>query len=442
MRIWPTKRRLKRIGIGFAIVFALLLIANGFLAWQTDRQIQRRFAAIRAAGDPATISDLAPAPIPDDENAAIILRRIGPRLDAFSKAYSSFLDSPLGKDYDERSEHGERPSSEQLDTIRSILATYPDVSAALTQAASRPKYASLADYSLNHQQFLDAWLKNEVLRIRTAARFLNWQSEILSVAGEHDAAVHKGVELLHIARHYDNEPLLINYLVAIALRGIATRMMYDALATGPVPPDTHLEVDKELALHDSPQRLLHALKTERGFGGSVIMEAGTVGVVVATRPFYFKILTWPMRRVYANSCNYMDEQIAMVGKSWPGSNANIGRLAPSKTNLGVMAELLQPALQAAYDAESRNIATMRALRIFNALTEYRDTNSKEAAGLSDLKLPPATTIDPYSGQQLLLRKTDEGWIVYSVAQNGVDDGGDFKELKDYGVAPAKWRATQ
>ena len=59
-----------------------------------------------------------------------------------------------------------------------------------------------------------------------------------------------------------------------------------------------------------------------------------------------------------------------------------------------------------------------------------------------MNLPGAATIDPYSGQPLKLKHTADGWIVYSVMHNGIDDGGDFKGLKDYGVAPRKWRLTE
>jgi hypothetical protein len=62
--------------------------------------------------------------------------------------------------------------------------------------------------------------------------------------------------------------------------------------------------------------------------------------------------------------------------------------------------------------------------------------------LAELNLPVSATIDPHSGKALKLKHTDEGWIIYSVMQNGVDDHGDFKDLKDSGVAPPKLRLTE
>ena len=107
----------------------------------------------------------------------------------------------------------------------------------------------------------------------------------------------------------------------------------------------------------------------------------------------------------------------------------------------MLADLLVPGLEAAYVAHARSLALSRALRIYNALRQFETQHGREAKGLEELSLPVEATVDPFSGQPLKLKSTDEGWVVYSVMQNGVDDGGDFSEMNDYGVAPRKWRAT-
>jgi hypothetical protein len=111
------------------------------------------------------------------------------------------------------------------------------------------------------------------------------------------------------------------------------------------------------------------------------------------------------------------------------------------TGHGKLADLLVPAARASFQANARGIAMLRSLRIYNALLQFSEQNGREASGLAELKLPTEATIDPYSGQPLKLKHTDLGWEVYSVMENGVDDGGNFKDLKDYGVAPGKLRKT-
>ena len=102
-----------------------------------------------------------------------------------------------------------------------------------------------------------------------------------------------------------------------------------------------------------------------------------------------------------------------------------------------------PAVKAAFQANARSTAVSRALRIHNAMRPvFAEKNGREATALDELvDLPKQSTIDPYSGQPLKLKASDDGWVIYSVMENGVDDGGDFKGLKDYGVAPPKLRLT-
>jgi hypothetical protein len=440
MRKWSMTSVSIRIVVGLAVLVGMAVLAFVFMAWWTERRVQSIIAAVRAAGDPASIGDLAPQPIPDGENAAVFLERLGPRLDAFSKEYARFSDSPVGKAYNER-DPGDAATAEQIAAIRGILEKYREIPTWLAEAADE-QYASTADFSLDHQKFLDQWLKNHAGRVRTAARFLNWRNEVLLSKGKHEEAARQSVELFRLARLYDAEPLVVNYLVGVAVRGIAANMLYDALAAGPVAPETYAAVEKELSLHDTPQRLLHALKTERAYGLNVVEDAGMVPGGGANRPFYLDLVAWPVKLQYLSAVKYWDVQIPLIQKTWPKPNTQVGKFGPEAKDLGTMAELMVPALQAAYDAESRIVAVIRAMRVFNALAEYRIANEKEASGLDELRLPPAATIDPYSGEPLRLKSTGDGWIVYSVMKNGVDDGGDFKEMKDFGVAPRKLRETE
>lgn len=441
MRIWPTKRFWKRLAIGLAILVALALIANGFMSWRTERWLLAKIAAIRAAGDPASIADLVPKSIPAAENAAVILQQLGPRLDAFSKEYGRFSESAMGEAFDERVYKGEPPTPEQIAAIRAIVDKYPEIPAGLATAAACEKYASMADYAVDHQTFLDNWLKSQMGRVRNAARFLQWRAEVLLTDGRNEEVVEQGIELMRIARLYDAEPLLVNYLVGIAVRGMAVNMLYDALAVGPVRPDLHAELEKELALHDTPQRLVHALKTDRAYAVSVVAEAGTTPALDQSGRFFAGFVNWPMKRHFIEALDHLDAQVVVIVRTWPNANKPVGRASPpSRFGLGELADLLMPATEAAYHAEARIVGMMRALRVFNLLTQHRSEKGQEAAGLGDLKQPAAATIDPYSGKPLLLKQTGDGWVVYSVMKDGTDDGGDFKGFKDYGVAPRSLRS--
>jgi hypothetical protein len=442
MRIWPTKRWWKRIGIGIAILLAIALIANGFMAWRTNARLQNKIAAIRAAGDPASIADLAPKPIPEDKNAAAIMAKLGPRLEVFSHEYARFLDkSSVGKAYDARTDHDEPGTAEQIAAIRGILNKYSDITAGLAAAAACDKYASMADYSMGYEAFINDVIKKQASRFRMAGRFLGWRMEELVAAKQQDKAIATGIEMLQLARQHDGEPTLVNALVAIAVRGLASRSIYDALAAGPVSPEMHAALDRELALADDPQQMLRMLKTERAYSMDATM---TMPSEVSGGPkWLFRMFGWPMQRIFIGELDFLDNEVEIAGQPSASAQSRIERMrAPqTKSGHGVLADLMIPGLQAAYHANARDTAVTRSLRIYNALRGYAEKNGHEAAGLDELRLPRETTVDPYSGQPLKLKHTEDGWSVYSVMQNGADDGGDFMGFKDFGVAPRRHRDT-
>ena len=53
----------------------ILLLVNAWFVWTTDARLEAQLAAIRQAGDPLTLADLARKPIPPEQNAATYLRR-------------------------------------------------------------------------------------------------------------------------------------------------------------------------------------------------------------------------------------------------------------------------------------------------------------------------------------------------------------------------------
>jgi hypothetical protein len=405
--------------------------------------LQRRIAAIRAAGDPASIADLAPKPIPDAENAAAILAKLAPRLDEFGKDHWHFLDkTPLGKDYDER-DGGEAPTPEQIAAIEKILNKYADIDAGLAAAEACGKYASESDFSDDYSKFLDRTLKWPTGSIRTAARYLVWRMEVTIAAGQRDQAVKQGIDLLKLARLYDHEPLMVNMLVAIALRGIAIDPIYDALAAGPVSPATHAALAQELNLQEDPQRMFRTLITERAFSIDAMKAIPNVGQAGGPPAWLFRLIGWPAKLFYIGALDYWNVELAEVSSHRHEGVSNVAHRIGLKepTGYGPLADLLIPATQAAFDADARCTAQLRALRIFNALRQYAEKNGHEASGLQDLGLSKEAMIDPFDGKPLKLKHTKDGWIVYTVMSNGVDDGGNFVGLQDFGVAPRRLRLT-
>jgi hypothetical protein len=73
--------------------------------------------------------------------------------------------------------------------------------------------------------------------------------------------------------------------------------------------------------------------------------------------------------------------------------------------------------------------------VINALGMFAATNGREAERLEELLLPPETLADPFSTGSLVVRRRDDGKrVVYSVGQDGVDNGGEVERGIDVGWA--------
>jgi len=384
--------------------------------------------------EPRSIAELAPAAIPNDENAAAQIEALAPLLKNWDADYTQFSITPLGLSYDEREDRGELPTAEQAAAIREILDKHAELDAGLRRAAACEQFVSLGDFNKTSSEFIDDLLER-IQRFRSLGRFFAWRIQMLSHDGDHDEAVRRGIEMLKLTRLHQNEPTLVGYLVTLAVRNHAIHELYNALAAGRVSFAAHAALDAELALIDDPTTFGRMLRSERAFTLTAQAEqSGPAGLGALLN-----------LGVGTGAGKYMDAVIAASDAPWDEfhKQARDGGKLGKPTGFGFMADSLAPAVVATVDAQGRNLATVRSLRAFNALRLFATMKGQKVTDLTQLDLPAGAIADPYSGQPLKLKLTEHGWIVYSVMKNGADDGGDFHGLKDYGVAPAgKWRETE
>src|SRR5205085_11130468 len=81
--------------------------------------------------------------------------------------------------------------------------------------------------------------------------------------------------------------------------------------------------------------------------------------------------------------------------------------------------------QGAYLERLRTEATRRAVGLVLALHAYRDAKGRWPAALTDLPdgLRTRLALDPFSGRRFVYRAGGGEFKLYSVAEDGTDDGG-------------------
>ncbi|MEO8497286.1 MAG: hypothetical protein ABI614_19625, partial [Planctomycetota bacterium] len=140
------------------------------LNWRASGRLSQRLTAIREAGDPVTLADLARDPILAEENAETYLQRVANDVAAMRKELDVlYLRADAyyvgGKADGELNEAG-------ADLVRATFAAYPDVFPALEKAAACPDLDLQLDYTLDPQRLNDDVITEHANRRREVARLL------------------------------------------------------------------------------------------------------------------------------------------------------------------------------------------------------------------------------------------------------------------------------
>jgi hypothetical protein len=415
----------KRFFTVSAIVLGVFLIVFVILNVWISSRLESRLAKLRAAGEPTSIRELE-RPVPTESNAALILAEVRSQLEAFAKAQMEFEKTAAGMNYAEFGYLDERPSDEQIAAIKELVEKFPDLPTAIDHGGEAQNYIPPMDYSLDHLAFQDEVTVSMKL-LRTVSRFNSLRVALAMTDGKLDDAANVGINMLKLAKLNDSQPLLVSGLVGIALRGAAIRELNRVLRAGELSPETYLRIDQELAVHDDPQRIVEMLKTERAFNLDSAYELTD----------HFSV-GWIGNLLKLDILEFHEQAVPILAKPWHENKSKLRSLSSQRYVFPISdtaMSLMLPALQAANEANQRGLAELRCLRMLNALKSLQQSSGSEAKDFADLGLIESATLDPFSGEPLILKKVDNGWVIYSVMQNGKDDGGNFKDYTDWGVAP-------
>jgi hypothetical protein len=437
-------RRLKKIlkwtGIVLAGLAAIGLVANAVFVWITDTRLERQWAAIRAAGDPMRLTDLARPPLEPEKNAATFLRRAKAGVEAIQKEMSAV---PHFWEY--VNTEGPMPAEIQK-ALTAAFAAYPDVIPLLEQAAACPDYDAQWDYAVPPQEFIGKTLPDWQV-CRENGRVLQFRVRLLMAEGNYDEAARTAVVLLRLARQYRRNPLLIGLLVAIAIQGTAVDHANSVLQAGPVSKGVRDALEKELAIQDA-EKCAWAFKSERAWELDYFRNP----LPPPFRTFFPGQNFWLINRGLWNrresAClELLRIFIAMADDPRPYRDIEqtlerqkpAGTRAAGQTLLDVQdsAALEFPSYKAVYTAAVRTRAKIRTLRVLNALQTHAPADGGAAPKLTALGLPAEAITDPFNGEPLHVKKTARGWVVYSVGPNLQDDGGKVEDPAngDVGIGP-------
>ncbi len=198
------KKILKWTAIVVAAAITILLLLNAYFVWSTGTRLEKRLVALRQAGDPVQLEDLAREPIPPDQNADVFWRCAADDLDAIQKE--------LDAQYPQKGYPTGTLSPAEQDKLEKLFAAYPKVMPLLEQAAACPDADPQLDYTLSPFRFLEPFME-QTSRHRLLYRVLRARSAWLVSKGRWDDCAYHPHSGLAARAHWRRQPFMTGYLV-------------------------------------------------------------------------------------------------------------------------------------------------------------------------------------------------------------------------------------
>lgn len=434
-----------RLPFVVGIMFCLMLFLGLPLLWimgakarlqQAEKEVVKERQIARAAHLPLTAKDMERnPPVADANNAAPIYRQIGSNF----KAKAAQI-TPLEKTALEITKPNTPPAS--IADARKLVALCQPELALMEQAAQKPA----CDFKRDWDRGPDLLLP-EYADMRKMARLVAIKAELLERDGKPMEAL-KQIEIgSKMVQHLSEEPILIGMLVQIALEAILDREWHNLV-------NRHWQ---------DASFLTRAEQVSKGFGklpdfrnamrGEVIMGIVAIRMIrekkfdtnqivnqsggneqspkmqfsAESAPIFEKNLLSYWRKAFAamNEAQGSALQVAQAMDKVAKEEEVEIKKDPAGHALNA---ILMPVFSQAGN-KTVHVEAMRKLRELKILLlQRRAKHGSFPADLSgfDAKL----TTDPFTGKPLHYKRENNGFRLWSVGANGVDDGGQRKVGND------------
>ena len=409
-------------------------------AWTAaaDARLDARLKAIRDAGDPVTMAELArlyPEP-PKGQNAADFYKAAFQKMDELAElpANQQALLPIVGT--------AELPDPD-LGLPPAMLAAIHDYLKANAEALDLLRKAAALDACKFELDFTKGpgMLLPHLAKLRQGARLLALEAIERTESAKPDDAAQSLVADLRIGQAVAAEPILISSLVRIACDAIAVGQV-ERWASRAKPSDQALQrLQAQLAANAAPRVIERAMVGERCFGidiyqnyvlqpkgpelmGALGMGDGPPAILLRAIPSaYFKSdMIWYL--------DIMNRYVDAARKPYP-ENFQLGDrlrvdIDQAIPKYYVVSRMILPALSRVFTTGQTHVARCETARVGLAVLRRRVKHGQLPKDLN--ALVPAyldrVPLDPFDGKPLRYRKDADGFVVYTLGENGKDDAGD------------------
>ncbi len=427
----------------FALLLLAILVASTvlWLGSVASTRLEAELARVRDAGEPLTLAETVPPPVPEADNAAPLL------LEAFELAEwepdSWYQDETLN-------EYGVDPFGQDDAWYEELAAWVQHNAPALEkarEAASRPA----CRFDLEWEQGVEMEFP-QIGGLQSLTRVLCARAVLQARDGDVDAAVGTCADLVRLADIALREPLMIHLLVRAGLVDFALETAQQVLGRGPAATGALENLLARIEALPRDGELHRMFVVERTFGydacnvvrddpSKIDLWMRYDGDFGLGRTVLFRLI--PDTMMELDSARYLAlvrRAIALAKRPYREARADWGALAE---DLGDRPwySVVSAAACAPFPLVARKWTAHEARVDLARLGLHLELYARRHGALPDTfaDLPvPLPTDDPFGDAPYVLETTEGGgWIVYSVGPDGDDDGG--APLDDDAQGDLVWR---
>ena len=313
-----------------------------------------------------------------------------------------------------------------------FLAANQELIEEIRQMANRGGSVHPLDFSKGLEMELP-----HLAQMRSCARLLRADAAVNGAKGDYAAAVDDVIAGMKIGDALVREPVLISQLVRIAIYLVANSAIQNSFSGTDLSPDLTERLMTHLAQADHRGEFSESLAGELYMGRMMfvalrsgdrnrIPEGMVLGPVDdADERTYIEMMT---RLIAAARLPYY--------KALP----ELKRMEDQLAELGPYSAQFVPALARSCQAQARHEAVLEVAQLGIMLEQYKGREGSYPLTLDPIagQFGGTLPVDPFTGRAYIYRPSFDSFLLYSMGENLVDDGG----RHDYRKGDIVWRGKR
>jgi hypothetical protein len=427
---------------GLIVLVVLLIGVAVYVMWrrQVGLDIQAELARIRKAGEPTTVEELAAFYVSSPETTATASAWLAALQPLREPAFAALM-KEITDDKTRVSDilSPEKPWPVQAKAEQAV-GQYAGSLEQLYTAADR---GGVARYRVDLRQgfYTDV---DHTRGIHRGCRLLEWDACLRARQGDAAGAARAIHALLMLAHSLDAEPTVVSHLVRVMSGGMGNRLLLDVLAIECFSPQDLHRLQEGVRTQTYEDALYRAMVGERVYGLRVMNDPALLKDELRLEEVAARAAKG--NRDLDRKCylHFLGQLVAATQQPWPDAFKAADAVRREATGIKIqnqsfwakdryiITDAILPATQALFAATAREIAMRQVADAAIALELYRQEHGRLPGELSVLvpKYLPHMPQDPFNGEPLRYGVEGDGYLLYSVGENRVDDGGVLEKKDD------------